>query len=244
MGNKKNRNLAKKLRKKQQKLASKNPRVSGEYDVNLGAKNRQRPRAIEQLNYEVTWDPIEEEVKASKLPKEVEQQKQAIYHQLQNQDTDIKQLIETLDALCVQYPDDKILSNYLCSAYLMSGDFEKGKQLIKENFEKRPDYLFARMQLAECYLEEKSYDEFYNLFDGKFDLKLLCPERDVFHISEVKSMLSIVAQYAGHTNNEDLFVQHYRALYELDSDDPALLNLMPLLMSFYVSGMNKNALEL
>ena len=48
-----------------------------------------------------------------------------------------------------------------------------------------PDYLFGRLAYARDCLERGDLDKVSEIFEGKFDLKLLYPDRERFHVSEV-----------------------------------------------------------
>ena len=51
------------------------------------------------------------------------------------------------------------------------------------------------MNIAEYFLKEGKLEEVEKIFDGKFNLKQLYPERDVFHVSEATAFMSLCGRY-------------------------------------------------
>lgn len=189
-----------------------------------------------KLNYIITWEPIIDD-NVILLAPEVELQKQQIYDKMNNPSIDPATYIEQLEALCQQYPDDKTFGNFLAAVYDSTGDEAKSIQMIKDNYQKRPDYLFAKFQMAELYMAEGEFDKVYEMFDGKLDLKQLFPQRNTFHISEVKSMLYTAARYHDWTGDSKTFNHCYGILQEIEPNGREVLLLMPLMMKNRVTGL-------
>ena len=85
-----------------------------------------------------------------------------------------------------------VIYNYLSYAYQSKGDRENGRWWIEECYRRFPDYLFARVNMALLYLSKNEYQRAEEIFAGKFDLKSLYPEREVFHIGEVTAFYHVV----------------------------------------------------
>ena len=244
MSNKKQRNAAKKARKKQQKLATQQALKSGEYYTKQECTTCQFPQTHELLDYTITWDPLIDETTKNQLPKEIEQQKEEIFYLMEKKNCDTQNIVQRLESLHQQYPNDKTIANFLAAGYSINGDKEKYQQLIKENFEKWPEYLFARFNVAQIYIKDQQPEKVYDLFDGKLDLKLFCPERDVFHISEVKSMIWTAAYYAALSDNEELFLQQLKILMDLDPDCSEITSLTPFVFKFRLNRLLKDEASL
>jgi len=95
----------------------------------------------------------------------------------------------------VQKEIDK-LYNFLSGAYALVSDTTKADALTQELYEKYPDYLFAKIQYAELCLRNKDLQKIPVIFNNKFDLQLLYPERKVFHISEMLSFIGFMGEYS------------------------------------------------
>ena len=71
----------------------------------------------------------------------------------------------------------------------------KAKQIALENYRRHPEYLFAKLIYAQLLLESGATEEFAEVFENKFDLSLLYPNRKVFHISEFVSFSGVIGLY-------------------------------------------------
>ena len=85
--------------------------------------------------------------------------------------------------------------NYLTVAYSGIGAFDKAEAVTLASIRANPDYLFARLNYAELCLRRKDYAKIPEIFDHKFDLKLLYPKRNRFHISEVANFMGLIGLY-------------------------------------------------
>jgi len=147
--------------------------------------------ALALLNYQITSEPVDEG-KPADLPAQLIARKEIIFNNLRDTPAEF---IDELKELIEQYPQDKALGNYLANAYKLNGDEQTYIAFAKKAYKNDPNYLFNCFQLALIYIDEDNYTGVEAIFSGKFDLKLLYPERDVFHVSEVSSMLTIAAHY-------------------------------------------------
>jgi tetratricopeptide (TPR) repeat protein len=127
-----------------------------------------------------------------------------------------KKAIAILQPLIEQYPDVPQLYNYLHIAYQSLGDRDNAQRVLKETLERFPDYLFGRIAYATDCLQRGEPEKVPEIFDGKFELKLLYPERKRFHLSEVLGFYSVMAWYF-HTQGEpDRAETYYELMRQLD----------------------------
>jgi hypothetical protein len=143
------------------------------------------------IDYEIVYDRLESEFTRN-LPKEVDDQlpvlNKAIYSRPEK-------TIETLEYLKNKYGPLPILLNYLGASYMHAGQDELAEKYIAENYAKHPDYLFAKINYADLCLIKQKFNEIPKIFDYNFDLKLYCPHRDTFHISEFTGFYGIMCMY-------------------------------------------------
>jgi len=169
------------------------------------------------LNYEITDDPIREPV-YERLPQSVKDQLDELYHERIFQKP--KEAIAVLQTLIERYPDVPQIYNFLHTAYQKLGDQENCQRVLKETLERFPDYLFGRMAYALDCLQRGEPEKVPEILDGKYELKLLYPERERFHISEVMSFYTVMAWY-WHTQGErDHAETYYKVLRQLDPKHP------------------------
>jgi len=127
-------------------------------------------------------------------------------------------IIEILTAID-KYPHLPQLYNYLSVCLYEIDESEKALNVIKEAIDKFPDYLFNKINYAEHLLLNNRYTEIPKLFDNKFDLKFLFPNRNVFHISEVISFYYIMAHYFLKINMIDKCNMYYEIMHKLGPKD-------------------------
>ena len=89
-----------------------------------------------------------------------------------------------LKPLIEQYPNAPQLYNYLHTAYQKLGDRSNAQRVLQETLERFPDYLFGRIAYATDCLQRGEAEKVPEIFEGKYELKLLYPGRERFHISE------------------------------------------------------------
>lgn len=107
----------------------------------------------------------------------------------------VRKAIRELKPLIEKFPGNPIYYNYLANALQIVGEMQAAEQLIEETWKKFPDYLFARCNYAHLLFRRKAYEEISEVFDNTFELKLLYPDRDEFHISEVMTFYAVLCRY-------------------------------------------------
>ena len=181
-----------------------------------GLPKTKRLTPVQIVEYEITFEPIGEP-EYDRLPESVKTRIDELYGEIQNNPQEV---IPELLELKKKHPDVPQIYNYLAVAYSMIGDDEKSDAIIDEILQKKPDYLFARLNKAQRYLAKKEYEKIPELFNHKFDLKLLYPHRNTFHISEVANFMGIMGLYFVRTNQREVAEKYNEILQQLDPDYP------------------------
>ncbi len=224
MSNKKDKNARKKAVKK--KLILKKQK----------AKLYQQLKAMpehEKLGYSITWEPLFDEDNI-KLPEKIAQRKEYIFNHLAKTP---EKFIGELTDLVNEYPEDKGLGNFLVAAHQYNGQSEVFEKEVRAQLARHPKYLFALTQMAELYIKQDEYEQVYQLFGCHFDLKLLYPERNVFHVSEVSATHSIAGRYYAWSGDKEKLLHSYLILSEIAPDSPATFTLMTEIMSNNMQGL-------
>ncbi len=110
---------------------------------------------------------------------------------LKNPNKAIWQIFDAIN----KFPNLPQLYNYLSICFFAIDENEKALQVIQKSIELFPDYLFSKLNYAEHLILNDQLEEIPKLFKNKYDLKLLYPNRDEFHISEVLSFYYTMAHY-------------------------------------------------
>lgn len=184
-------------------------------------------RGLRISQYKITDEPILEPF-YKRLPEKVRDRfDELMIIAKKNPTLAIPELLE----LKKKYPDVPKTDNFLAVAYSILGDNKKAEAIIEECFAKHPDYLFARLNYAQICIFKKEYEKIPEIFDNKFDLKMLCPERDTFHISEFVLFSSIMGTYFFWSGQIDIARRYNKSLQEVAPDTPDAKKLDRLLNS-------------
>lgn len=127
-----------------------------------------------------------------------------------------------LKSLIEKYPHNPSLWNELGVAYLQLGKQDKVREIIILTYQKFPNYLFGMIGRANLYVQEEESEKFREVFKGKFTLKQLYPDRDVFHIDEVIGFYQT-------------FFQYYCVTSEFDKAESLLLLLKKVCSKFEIN---------
>jgi tetratricopeptide (TPR) repeat protein len=143
------------------------------------------------VEYDITNEPIKD-APYRRLLQQIQEESEQLYAQVFRQP---QQAIPRLEALIERYPDAAQFYNYLAVAYSGVQEHEKAEVIIRTCIQKHPTYLFAKLNLAELYLQRREYAKIAAIFNHKLELKLLYPRRKIFHISEVVNFAGTLGLY-------------------------------------------------
>lgn len=129
-----------------------------------------------------------------------------------------------------KYPTVPMIGNYLVVFHQINGSKKKVEEMIEAHYKEFPKYLFARIQYAELCLRKGDIDKFDEIFEGKFSLDKLYPERDTFHISEYAAFVTVFCKYLSVTgDNKDMIKTYRDSIAMIDPDHPNLAYLDKLI---------------
>jgi len=93
------------------------------------------------------------------------------------------------------HPDHPEVLNLLTYLNVRRKRIRQAERLIDENFQKNPDYLFARINYADLCLRRKKLQKIPELFNFKFNLRDFRPNKKMFHISEFRGFMVMMGHY-------------------------------------------------
>lgn len=146
------------------------------------------------LSYDVSFDPIPDTDPASLRFEQAIgcDLAEKVYHQAYEQPA---LAIPRLEKWCNQFPDVPRIQNWLALAYSLKGDDAKSRETSRNLYEMHPDYLFAIVSECHAHIEAGDLDWVARRLDKKWDVKLLYPDRDVFHFTEVRAFHHMLVHY-------------------------------------------------
>lgn len=197
------------LEKKKQSLSSVNLRLES-FTISM------EPLTIEESKYSIEVMSEEDSELLTDLFLQMNQSPETI-------DSEECNFFKQLNILRMKYPDSPVIMNYLSNGYQILGDLDSVDKLTKETYSKFPDYLFARLAMANIYLIEELPEKAIQTIDNCYSLKSLYPERDVFHVSEAKAFHDFMIKYFSFKEDWKQVKINLDCLANfLDQDDPLL----------------------
>jgi tetratricopeptide (TPR) repeat protein len=166
------------------------------------------------VSFEITDEPLEDKFSRA-IPDEISDQLEELYYLCQKNPS---KAIAPLEELRRQYPDIPKVYNFLYGAYELSGEKSKAREVVLEMYRRHPDYLFAQVNYAEFCLQAGNYNKIAEIFDNKFDLTLLYPDRKKFHISEVRGFYGMMGRYWLQTGQTQAAKMCYKMLRQVDPE--------------------------
>ncbi|WP_291991828.1 hypothetical protein [Candidatus Accumulibacter sp. ACC003] len=168
-------------------------------------------------SYEITDQPIADAA-FDRLPAEVQEQINALYPRVMKSRPSAA--LAEVRVLITQHPEITQLHNYLYAAYHNMGEHAEAARVVEETVRRFPDYLFGRIAWAESCLKRGEAAKIAEIFENKFDLGLLYPERVRFHVTEALGFHSIVARYFHAQGEHELAQKSYELMCEIDPRHP------------------------
>ena len=179
------------------------------------------------LSYEISEEPMPE-LGYEQLPEQVKDQIETLHDEALQKP---KKALASLKPLIEQYPDVPQFYNYLHIAYRQLDDQTNAQQVLEETLERFPNYLFARVAYATDCLQRGETEKVPEIFNNKYDLKLLYPERKRFHISEVLAFCATMAWYFHSLGEPERPQMYYKVMRQLDPEHRNTLFIERLLFS-------------
>ena len=168
---------------------------------------------IEFYKYSITNEPVN----LIKIPQEIENEVEELFYKSQEKP---EEAIGRLETLTKEYPSLPQLYNYLSIAYSRVGNIEKAEKITEINYKKNPGYLFAKLNYAEICIRKGELEKIPGIFDNKFEIKALYPERNVFHVTEVVGFWGVTGMYFALCGYTDKAKVCYKNLKEFVPDHP------------------------
>jgi len=181
--------------------------------------------------YDIVYEPVETDHNQGRLDPETEAEIEELYYLCRK---DPRAAAPRLKDLIERHPDRPALYNYLYAAYNLMGDEEKAREVLMENCRKHPDYLFAKIGDIEQCLREDNLDEIPKILDNRYDLKLLYPHRNKFHITEFVGFAGTIGYYFFRIGKPDLAEHYHKLLKRAAPEDPQTKRLESTLHAYKV----------
>lgn len=132
---------------------------------------------------------------------------------------DFKKYLKELLLLKERNPDERRIYNLISVCYNQLGKNKLALEMLKETYTRFPDYLFARTGIMRQAFNENKHQRYNEIFGKKFNLQVLYPERDRFHITEALDFYNVAGIYFTREKKYYLALQCLKILVKLAPND-------------------------
>lgn len=129
-----------------------------------------------------------------------------------------KRTPERIQKAMAKYPRQPQFHNFLSTAYIMLGKNTKAMEVHRRTYAKFPDYLYARLGMAQYELKKGNYDKIPYYLGESLRLEDLYPKRKVFDVTEVLNYYQLVGIYHADTDDLDAARETLYLMDHIDSD--------------------------
>jgi len=119
------------------------------------------------------------------------------------------------------HPSHPEVLNLLTYIYLATRKLKKANRLIIENYEHNPHYIFARINYADLCLREQKYKKIPVIFNKKFNLRELYPEKKIFHLSEFRGFMVLMGFYYLALGQKGIAEEYHYLAERVDPNNPS-----------------------
>jgi len=117
-----------------------------------------------------------------------------------------------------KYPKNPQLKNYLSVLYANMDDMDKSREVNHWILAEHPDYLFGKVNLAFEYYAKEEFDKMPEILGEGIELKTMYPDRNIFHIGEVITMLKAAVFYYGAIGDLEQAETRFKIMKDLEPD--------------------------
>lgn len=165
--------------------------------------------------YKITDDPDYQNERYGITPA-LHRQLESIAPEVQNERN--TKVIDIITRLIDEFPGVPMLKNYLSVAYHVRGNSEKSAEINARLLAEHPDYLFARLNKANFYIEHAEFNKVPELLGTALEISQLYPEREVFHIGEIIHFYKVIIRYYAAIEDLELAEKRLEELKNLAPD--------------------------
>lgn len=170
-------------------------------------------------SYEITFDRFSKRLTEVFSPVELKEYL-TLYEISQENPSKAKELVEEFQKKHPHLPEVYNLLSYI---YVRLRKIKKAENLTRENYKQNPNYLFAKINYADQCLRQNAPLKVLEIFEKKFQLAELYPERATFHYSEVVGFVCLMSLYHLKVGDKVRAKAYYLYAKEVDPDDPTVL---------------------
>ena len=176
--------------------------------------------AAEELKDNILSIPWTDEPMLDDLPDEMDPDELADLHDLAVSGS--ARAVPEIRRMLKKFPTSPQLLNYLHSAYKAQNSRRQADDVIKQLTALHPNYLFGRLALCQKDLDNNRFEQAAARLGPTLDIRDLYPERNVFHVSELRNYYYYATCLLAKRDEPELAQAVVEALEEIYPDNPLL----------------------
>ncbi len=165
--------------------------------------------------YKITEDPNYQNQRYGITPA-LQRQLESLAEEIHNKRN--TKVIDIITRLIDENPGVPILKNYLSAAYNVRGNHDKSVEINEWMLAEHPEYLFAKLNKANFYIENSEFDKVPELLGTALEISQLYPERNEFHIGEIINFYKVIIRYYAAINDLNLAEKRLEEMKDLAPD--------------------------
>lgn len=181
--------------------------------------------AMQQITFETQVYKISFEAMKDQLEKRLQKEAMMTYLQLlERVQMQPKVVYQEIKDFAKDYSDVPEVINLLTFAHIQNRKIVEAEKLIQTTYENHPNYLFAKINYADQCIRKKKLERVEEIFPT-FDLKELCPEKEVFHTSEFRGFLIMMAYYSIARKEREKAIHYFEAAKQVEPNHMSVVHL-------------------
>lgn len=179
-----------------------------------------REVSFEGKTYRISFDAMDDRLKQRLSPSDLNEYLKL----LQVCQLKPRAVYKEVKAFCHKHPEVPEVINLLTFAHIQNRRIAEAEKLIEETYHNHPDYLFAKINYADQCIRKKKFGEMAKIFES-FDLSTLYPEKEIFHTSEFRGFMIMMAYYRIAEQKPHLALPYFEMAKEIEPHHPNVVHL-------------------
>jgi tetratricopeptide (TPR) repeat protein len=172
---------------------------------------------VRMSSLSITSEPIVDEY-SKRITTEIKKEINILHHMLYS---DPEKAIPILEDLIEKHPKVVQFWNFLGGAYKIVEDMENSRRIAYQLYQNEPNYLFGKINYADFCLDDGDLEKIPEIFNDKYDLQGIYPDRAEFHITEAMNFFYLMARYFMQKNDDKQAQTYVNMMEDIDPDYPA-----------------------
>lgn len=181
--------------------------------------------SLQMMSIGITYDYVPDPAFEA-LPPDLRQEIDGLFHAPRSDYSDVIPQLEDWIQRGAAVPR---LYNLLFAGYTQARRHDDARRIVLETCQRFPDYLFGRFELARLSIADGHPEQVREVLGGSYSLNEIVPDREVFHISEVRAWAALLCEMHAEMGEFEHAAAYPEMISELDPGHPVIEHLQGLI---------------